>query len=376
MSVFKRDVGVSTDAPTIETARHPVAALPMDRALREPVVAESAGVKLGSGERRLSDGSTVNLATGGSARLRERGKATSVVLDGGKLTLAVEPRHADAELEVLAGTYRFKVIGTRFSVTRSGDRVELSVDEGRVAVQGVEGEIVTVSAGGTWSSADPTRVVPTHDAPAAKGPAPTRPEAPSNADQPASTPDCRDLARRGEPRKAEACYLERAAGTGLEAETAFLEVARLRRDVLGELPSALSALEGYRKRFPNGSLRSEADLAHVVLLTRLGRHDEALAESQGLLDSPTGNERAFELHLLRGNIYRKNLGNPRLAAREYAKGEQLDGASSEATYFLGSCLEELGDAEGAASAYRRYLDKAPKGKRAGEVRVRLERLSP
>jgi tetratricopeptide (TPR) repeat protein len=138
----------------------------------------------------------------------------------------------------------------------------------------------------------------------------------------------------------------------------------------------LSALETYRRRFPNGSLGSEADLAHVVLLTRLGRHDEALAESQELLDSPKGSERAVELHLLRGNVYRKSLGNLALAAAEYAKAETLDGSNSEATYLLGACLEELGDSGAATRAYRRYLDKAPKGKRAGEVRERLARLSP
>jgi tetratricopeptide (TPR) repeat protein len=146
--------------------------------------------------------------------------------------------------------------------------------------------------------------------------------------------------------------------------------------VFDDPAGALQALESYRKRFPNGSLRSEADIARVVLLTRLGRPNEALAESERLLDSPHGRERAFELRMLRGNVYRKGLGNAALAAREFAQAEKLDGASSEATYFLGTCLEELGDAAGAAAAYRRYLQKTPKGKRASEVRGRLERLAP
>jgi hypothetical protein len=356
----------------------PAAALRSAPASPEAIVSEPAGVRLSIGERKLSDGSVVYLLPGGSARLRDGGKRTSVVLDTGKVTLAVERRDADSELEVRAGAYRFKVIGTRFSVTRSGDTIGLRVDEGRVAVHDESGEFAIVSAGGDWSNADRKLVVPTHE-PAAP-PTPSLPSSAADATpklaEAANGPDCREFARGGEPKKAESCYLERSSGTGLDAETALLEVARLRRDVLGEPLSALNALEDYRKRFPNGSLQSEADLAHVVLLTRLGRHDEALAESQRLLDSPNGRERAFELRVLRGNIFRKGLGNKELALEEYAQAEKLDGSNSEATYLRGSCLEELGDAEAASRAYRRYLEKAPSGKRAAEIRERLGRLSP
>jgi ferric-dicitrate binding protein FerR (iron transport regulator) len=373
-----RPVGGSKTAPNPQAVADDFAGRLPPRTPSAPVVSESSGVTLSVGERKLSDGSVVNLSPGGAARLRDRGKATSVVLDGGKLTLAVEPRDKDAGLEVVAGTYRFKVIGTRFSVTRSGEEVELRVDEGRVAVYGARGELATVSAGGAWSSARRGHIQAAQEPSSASSRSSRPPEEGSMPSPPSSaaSPDCRALARRGEAKRAEACYLERSKGTGLDAETALLEVSRLRRDVLGELPSALSALETYRRRFPNGSLRSEADLAHVVLLTRLGRHEEALAESQRLLDSPTGRERAFELRVLRGNIHRRSLGNAALAAQEYAQAEKLDGSNSEASYLLGSSLEALGDARGAANAYRRCLDKAPRGKRASEVRERLERLPP
>lgn len=336
-------------------------------------VAAEAGVELAVGEQKLHDGSIVDLIEGGSARVKGRGKATSVVLDRGKVSLAVERRSEGAELEVAAGAYRFRVIGTKFSVTRAGDTVELRVDEGRVAVFGETGQLATVSAGGDWSSAESAPSEPVPSATAARARAP-EPEITPKADA-TSAPDCRELARAGEPRKAEACYLARSSGAGLDAETALLEVARLRRDVLGDSPGALRALESYRQRFPNGTLRQEADIAHVVLLTRLGRSDEALVESQRLLDSDQGRERAFELRMLRGNVYKKS-GNPALAAREFAKADALAGASPEATYSLATCLEELGDTQGAAAAYRRYLEKSPSGKRAREVRERLGRLSP
>ncbi|HEX6273023.1 MAG TPA: FecR family protein, partial [Polyangiaceae bacterium] len=331
-----------------------------------PAASEPGPVALAAGERRLDDGSVVRLSPEGAARLVERGKSVSIVLERGRVSLAVEPRRADAELEVSAGAFRFRVVGTRFSVTRAGAEVALRVDEGRVAVFGERGELAMVGAGGDWSSAEP-------EPSASAGPSAARATPPSTPPRPA--PDCRELARDGEAKRAEDCYLERSAGVGLEAETALLEVARLRRDVLADPSGALSALERYRVRFPNGSLRGEADIARVVLLSRLGRPRDALAESQRLLDSPNGSERAFELRLLRGNVYRKGLGDTALAAAEYAKAETLEGAGAEAAYLLGSCLEELGDDEGASSAYRRYLAKSPKGKRADDVRRRLERSS-
>lgn len=204
---------------------------------------------------------------------------------------------------------------------------------------------------------------------------PPKVESPSDNVVREAAPDCRALARAGEASQAEACYAERSAGTGLDAETALLEIARRRRDVLADPAGALGTLEEYRTRFPNGSLRGEADLAYIVLLARVGRSSEALEESERVLASPSGRERAFELRLLRGNLYRKNLSNPALAAREYAAAAELEGATSEAVYLLGLCREELGDAAGAAAAYRRYLERSAQGKRAGEVRERLAKVS-
>jgi hypothetical protein len=373
VGMVARSGQVSKGVTSHDTRVHAPATLPLDPTPAVPAVADEPSVKLDAGESKLRDGSVVRLAPGGFARLRDRGNATSIVLERGKVTLTVESRPAKAALELAAGAYRFKVIGTRFSVTRAGDAIALRVDEGRVAVFDDEVELAIVSAGGDWSSAEPTPTVPAPDTSRSK----TRPEPspPPPDPEPNRASDCRAFARGGEPRKAEACYLARSSGSGLEAETALLEVARLRRDVLGDSAGALQALEGYRNRFPHGSLRGEADIAHVALLTRLGRQSEALAESQRLLDSPNGRERAFELRMLRGNIHRKS-GNVLRAAQEFAQAEALDGASSEATYFHGVSIEELGDAAGAAAAYRRYLEKSPTGKRASDVRKRLGRRSP
>jgi hypothetical protein len=187
--------------------------------------------------------------------------------------------------------------------------------------------------------------------------------------------DCLHIARQGEPRAAERCFAERAAGSGLSAEMALYDMARLRRDVLRDGDGALRALDDYRQRFPEGSLRHEVSITRVDLLADLGRSREALNESETLLGSASGQERAAELHMLRGNVFRRHLADPASAAREYAKAEQLGGAlSAEATRQQGLSLEATGDLHGALAAYRRYLARGD-GLRQAEVTRRVEALT-
>ncbi|MET0410651.1 MAG: hypothetical protein ABW217_05120 [Polyangiaceae bacterium] len=155
--------------------------------------------------------------------------------------------------------------------------------------------------------------------------APSTPAAP----QAAAPVDCLALARAGEPRAAEQCFVAQTVGTGLGAELALYELARLRRDVLGDLRAALTALDDHRARFANGSLRQEVELFRVELLARLGRAQEALASSAELLASPRGHERAGELHLLRGNIFRQDLADPASATREYRAAEARGGTAAQ-----------------------------------------------
>ena len=186
--------------------------------------------------------------------------------------------------------------------------------------------------------------------------------------------DCLELARRGESRAAERCFDRRATGSGLGAEMALYEVARLRRDVLSDAVGALAALSAYRERFARGSLRNEVDLSRVELLADLGRSADALRESAALLGAASGRERAAELHQLRGDVYRRQLGDLRAAAAEYAQVEALGGArGAEASRSLGACLEGLGDIPGALAAYRRYV-REPGRPHAAEIQRRIDRL--
>ena len=187
--------------------------------------------------------------------------------------------------------------------------------------------------------------------------------------------DCLELARRGDPRAAERCFDQRAAGSGLGAEMALYEMARLRRDVLRDAVGALAALSAYRERFEEGSLRNEVDLSRVELLAELGRSGDALRESAALLAGSAGRERAAELHLLRGDIFQRDVQDLRAAAAEYAQAEALGGSrGAEASRRLGACLEALGDRAGALAAYRRYAAE-PGRPHAAEVSRRIDRLA-
>jgi len=197
---------------------------------------------------------------------------------------------------------------------------------------------------------------------------------PGSAPELSAAPDCLSLARRGQTRVAETCFLKRAEGTGLGAEMALYEVARLRRDVLGDAAGALRALAEYRTRFPSGSLRREADMSQLELLVQLGRSDEALAQSEELLSSSAAGERAAELHLLRGHILRKRRSFAG-AAREYELAERAGARRGDASYFQALCLEALGRGAEAAALFARYLEQ-PQHAYAEDARVRLDRLKP
>ena len=186
--------------------------------------------------------------------------------------------------------------------------------------------------------------------------------------------NCLALARERRARDAEHCFEARASGSGLGAEMALFELSRLRSDVLNDPPGALAALKEYRSRFPGGSLRAEANLSYVHLLSRLGRHGEVITEIGKLLQTATGRERSHELRMLRANTLRTQLRDFASAEREYAALETSGGKLSlEATYYRGVCLQAMGSLGPAAAAYRRYLD-VPGRPREVEARRRLGEL--
>ena len=74
------------------------------------------------------------------------------------------------------------------------------------------------------------------------------------------------LVEEGAIDEAIGCFTGEATQPGLVGELALMELARIRRDVKGDLAGAEAALAEHRRRFPHGSLADEAAGARIELL--------------------------------------------------------------------------------------------------------------
>jgi tetratricopeptide (TPR) repeat protein len=324
---------------------------------------------LPAGHAALADEAIVDVTDETSARVSADAAWVRVVLERGQVALHVEKRVAGGPgFEVAAGPYRFRVLGTRFRVARAlpgAAPIELWVDEGRVAVTRGGRTLSVVEAGGHWGDQAAREVV---TAPASRA---------HNAAPPPVSPRarCSELAERASTApQAVTCYLAQSREDGVAAETALYEAGRLRRDALGDSAGALEVFQQYRTRFPRGMLRPEVDLSIVELLPKVNRHREALDEIGRLLAEGRGEERAAELHVLRGNIYREVLEDFARAEQDYAAAETSRAPSvGDATFFRGVCLQAQGRADEARATFERYL-AAHAARFAEEAQRRLLRL--
>ena len=254
-----------------------------------------------------------------------------------------------SRVEVQVASYRLQADPGRFSVRARGETVEVVVHSGKLAVWSSRRLLATVVAGQRWTnlSSSGARAAPprgdgvardeatgvaaaaapaTSDAPVLEPPGENRPA--TGADD----PDCARLTRDGDTDGALACFTHASERSGLVGELALMEVARIRRDVKGDLAGAERALAEHRRRFPRGALALEASGARVELLVRLSRPADALAESA---------------HLVGG----------------------------EAIFWRAVCLAKLGRTPEAARAFDEYLAR-PDGKRHAEATRMRRELAP
>jgi tetratricopeptide (TPR) repeat protein len=158
--------------------------------------------------------------------------------------------------------------------------------------------------------------------------------------------------------------------------TAELEEATLLRRILelAESPAgaiqALEALSDYRRRFPTGMLRREADLAEVRADMALGHREEAIETLDRLL-SQSDPPRATALALLRGELLTRE---GRCADALASWGSLTVQSAAEKERLLHGrafCLATLGRWSESQAVYRAYLKAFPEGRFAGEARVAL-----
>lgn len=198
-----------------------------------------------------------------------------VTLERGAVWFTVAPRQQRPSFLVRAGDATVRVVGTRFRVARSAERIEVDVDRGVVEVQ-FRGALTQLSAQQHWSSEPPTRGAALPPAPAAppgaapdrdppKVVAPAAPDAARSGTRPRIEPAHGDASRVDadraayeqlaglEPRSPDAAlagYLRLAQKRGPWADPALFAAARLAVDRNDARARAL--LQMYLTRFPGG----------------------------------------------------------------------------------------------------------------------------
>jgi ferric-dicitrate binding protein FerR (iron transport regulator) len=317
---------------------------------------------LPTGKLVIEGGVSAELSTDASATGRLQDGTLDIALSSGTIALQVSPRPVGQAVLISADAFRFTVVGTVFSLSRKAHRLDLTVQEGLVAISRDGDHQATVASGEDWSM----RLPP---------PALQRKDITPRIARGVSVHECK-ARLAGKPKQEQlACFREKARKGGADGERAQHALARYLRDDMADLDAALAAFEAQRSRYPRGELRTEADRAIIELLPRLGRHAEALVETQSYLDAkPDADDRA-EIRLLRGDIYRAIFQDLLSAEREYDESAEAAGRTGDDGRFLRAlCLEALGRLDEARLAYQDYLAQNGTA-HASEAKRRMERLA-
>jgi transmembrane sensor len=216
------------------------------------------------------DDAHIELAPASAIVMRRDRPAT--LLERGAAWFSVAPRVDRPEFIVLAGDTTVRVLGTRFRVARTDERVTVEVDHGRVEVQ-YRDRVQILGAKQIWNSDAPERIemrIQTADAPKPVDPTPTptlepKPAKPEPKPRPAGDLDQAKfeqltILEKKNPQAAITGYLEIAQRGSKWSANALFAAARLAAD--RKDPRAETLLTSYLKRFPN---HANADDARALL---------------------------------------------------------------------------------------------------------------
>jgi len=257
----------------------------------------------------LSDGSSIVLDSGSRLEVLENtAKAFVSVLRSGRGAFAVRPG-GPRRWSVEAGLATIEVVGTRFSVTRSSDGVEVKVEHGVVLVRSelIRDHVQRLSAGQELSI----------HAPAA--PAPTDLPAQAVVSAPAGPPSP-------------------ATSTPVESTRPAL------------------ALEQWLSRATEQRRRGDVVGAEASLRRALSEH-------------PSDPQTALAAFTL-GKLLSDDAGRPSEAARAFARCLALSPPSAlaeDALYRLAEAESKAGDLDAASQRAREYQSRYPQGRHARDV---------
>jgi hypothetical protein len=227
--------------PGTETPAEPIAR-PAPSELAPPrhesrIVSTDAPTETSLGDAVLTLAARSDVAVSGSDP-----EGWLVRLDAGQVDCRVEPRRGRPPFVVQAGDTRVSVIGTRFTVIRSGAGASVLVTEGHVQVE-TGAERVLLGPGDTWPAAAPPPALPPEPAPS--GPPSTSVTRAQQQFERAATLEAKN------PRAALTLYRELARGGGPWAQNALYAQARLELE-LGRPERARPLLRRYLQRYPRG----------------------------------------------------------------------------------------------------------------------------
>jgi hypothetical protein len=154
-----------------------------------------------------------------------------------------------------------------------------------------------------------------------------------------------------------------AAAAAPDSEARLVSRALARLHVDGDGAAALALLAEHRRRFPAGALQSEARVAEVQALLRLGRRSQALEVLDRLAVGRL--PRGPELAVLRAELRAEARRCPDAIADfdRCADGARCrPDAEERALYGRASCLGKLGQGAAARADLERYLARFPRGR--------------
>lgn len=238
----------------------------------------------------LADGSSLELAPESHLDLVEsKRESIKLLLRHGRVTCDVA-KNEQRSFSVLAGDVVVSVVGTKFSVSREGSRVEVEVERGVVEVRSPKrSEPIRLAAGQSYREEEPAEVPPSVVEPERAAPEPPKPAVTVNGARELFD-EANELRRAGDVAKAAALYetlLRRFPGDARAGLAAF-ELGRLRMDTLNDLPGAAAALER-AVTMASGGFREDAIARLVRVYDALGRSaDCQRAKNRYLKSYPKG----------------------------------------------------------------------------------------
>lgn len=218
---------------------------------------------------------------------RAEGCETDIALSAGRVDVNARAL-GGGNLRVRAGDVIVEVRGTRFSVLREGERVEVIVEEGHVVVRAPSERELHLRGGERWArgveAAPEPETVAVVEAPPAQVVEPEPRPAPHpivrEAPPPPSPRELLALAeqawRAGDRDRARALFEEVGTGRSTLAQSAWLRLARLELNA-GEPARAIESARTYQRLFPSGALSAELLWLEADALRRSG--DGAAADA-------------------------------------------------------------------------------------------------